>query len=410
MKNYDDFDEMALFRFKLLAPLIHKDYPDASVQAYLERICQKSFQLPNGKMVSIKPATIRDWAVNYRKHGFQGIRDQFRSDIGKTRALDDDTKALIVAKLQSMPRISATAVYRQLIHEQVFHKKDVSLSSVTRYIKQCRETLPPIHNEVRAFEMQHANDMWQMDTTNALKLKIDGKVVQTYIIGIIDDASRLIVGAEVVLNDNAINVQNTLKSAIKKFGIPKKLYLDNGSSFSNKQFSFILAKIGIVERHHMPYDAKSKGKIERVFGTLKTKWMNQLDWRTFSSIDEVQISLDQWLYSEYNNTFHSTLGMAPRDRYTKDHAQIRRMSNDEIDHNFLNHVERKISKSATVILNDTVYETPQRYIGQKVLIRYDTKFERVYIEDKNELVPLWILNRTENTKTYRKKNIYGGTI
>lgn len=40
---------------------------------------------------------------------------------------------------------------------------------------------------MRAFEMQYANDMWQIDTSHGPFIKIDGKNYRTYLIAVIDD-------------------------------------------------------------------------------------------------------------------------------------------------------------------------------------------------------------------------------
>lgn len=48
---------------------------------------------------------------------------------------------------------------------------------------------------------------------------------------IIDDHSRMIVGYGFFLEDNAVNVQTVLKRAIAKYGVPKRLYADNGKPY-----------------------------------------------------------------------------------------------------------------------------------------------------------------------------------
>ena len=53
-----------------------------------------------------------------------------------------------------------------------------------------------------------------------------------YIIAIIDDASRVIVGCDVFFEDNYVNFMSVLKSAVKKFGKPKLLNADNGEEYS----------------------------------------------------------------------------------------------------------------------------------------------------------------------------------
>lgn len=58
-------------------------------------------------------------------------------------------------------------------------------------------------------------------------IKEEGKLRRTYLIYVIDDHSRLIVGARFFFNDNAYNFQLVLKDAIARYGLCKKLYLDN---------------------------------------------------------------------------------------------------------------------------------------------------------------------------------------
>ena len=56
---------------------------------------------------------------------------------------------------------------------------------------------------------------------------------------IIDDHSRFLVGGGLFYNDNAYNFQKVLKEAVAAHGIPAKLYVDNGCSYSNEQLSLI---------------------------------------------------------------------------------------------------------------------------------------------------------------------------
>ncbi len=56
---------------------------------------------------------------------------------------------------------------------------------------------------------------------------------------IIDDHSRLLVGGGLFYNDTSYNFQKVLKAAVATYGIPMKLYVDNGSTYSNEQLSLI---------------------------------------------------------------------------------------------------------------------------------------------------------------------------
>ena len=57
----------------------------------------------------------------------------------------------------------------------------------------------------------------------------DGKKHKVYVIALIDDASRYIVGIDVFFNDNFVNLMSVMKSAVAKFGVPKLFKLDFGN-------------------------------------------------------------------------------------------------------------------------------------------------------------------------------------
>lgn len=142
-----------------------------------------------------------------------------------------------------------------------------SLSSVLRYVKtlpkpSASESQGPV--ERRRFVMEHANDCWQADTCSGPFLTVDGRKRRTYLIAFIDDASRLIPHCEFFFLDNARNLAITLKKAILKRGLPKKIFCDNGKSYSSLSLRFACARLGIMLTHARPYSAPSKGYAEKV--------------------------------------------------------------------------------------------------------------------------------------------------
>ena len=54
---------------------------------------------------------------------------------------------------------------------------------------------------MRAFEMENANDMWQLDTTYCSYITGENnRKLRTYLIMIVDDRSRMIVGFTEAMN------------------------------------------------------------------------------------------------------------------------------------------------------------------------------------------------------------------
>ena len=56
-------DELALFRYSLIAPLVNDTYTEASKEEYYRKIASKKYNLPDGKIVKFSPGTIKNWLV-----------------------------------------------------------------------------------------------------------------------------------------------------------------------------------------------------------------------------------------------------------------------------------------------------------------------------------------------------------
>lgn len=203
---------------------------------------------------------------------------QCRSDKGTTRVLDDVTIAEIYRLREKYPKINATMIHTMLIHDG-YIPATVSKRAVQRFIKNndLKSARNPNIKDRKAFEEPEFGCMWQCDTCYLPYITEDGKSRRTYLIMIIDDHSRLIVGGQIFYNDNSYDFQKVLKHAIATYGIPDKLYLDNGSPYSNEQLTFICGSVGCLELHTPVRDGASKGKVERNFRTLKDRWLNALD-------------------------------------------------------------------------------------------------------------------------------------
>lgn len=399
----DKLREIALFRYSLIAPIVTDTYQNGSKLDYFRLVASKSHVLPGGKEAEYAPGTIKSWYHDYLNGGFDALIPKSRSDIGVPRSLSNLAITRINALKESHPHITGTLIYHKLIEEGTINKSEVSLSSILRYIKfHNLKTKQLVGTERKAFEMEYANDCWQSDTSHGPYIMIDGKNRKTYLIMIIDDASRLIVGAKFFLFDNGTNMQLVLKQAVSKYGVPKRLFVDNGKTYKNHQLSMICASIGTVLIHSKPYSPQSKGKIERCFRTIKDKWMHGLDYNEYHSLEELDISLSRFISQQYNNKVHSSINQTPRDRFITDQNKIKYIHNEELDNHFLHRETRKVANDSTIKINKIQFEVPQKYIGQRINIRfYPGDLSKGYIFDNDDIVEICPLNKTDNSKIKR---------
>ena len=87
--------QMALLRFSIIAPLCNDTYDAPSKEAFCRQSAQKVYTLPNGKTRRFAPDTIKNWAILYKKHGFDALVPKGRNDIGKPRILTEPVIARI---------------------------------------------------------------------------------------------------------------------------------------------------------------------------------------------------------------------------------------------------------------------------------------------------------------------------
>ena len=406
-------NEVALFRYGLIAPVVTNTFEEASKSEYFKKVASKKY-IVNGHEEQYSWQTIKWWYLKYLKEGYNALINKTRNDCHSSRKLKDETINRIKELKKEFPHISGTLIYNKLSEEGFINPNDICLGTVLKFIRDNKIIFNETENiDRRAFVMENANDCWQADTSHGPYLTINGKKTLTYLIAIIDDASRLIVGARFYYNDNSYNLQDIFKSAIKKYGVPKKLFVDNGSTYKNDQFNIICANLGLVLIHARPYSGASKGKVERFFHTMKETWMRGLNWNDIKSIDELNNLLDEFII-KYNNSNHSSLknendeNISPNTRWFKDRDKIKKLDNNFIDIAFLHTAYPTIRSDAIAYIKSHEFEVDMKYIGKKITVKYNPfDFSTAWIYDNGKLIEdIHLVNKVDNSKVKRKNTLY----
>ena len=395
--------EVAQFRFALIAPVIQGLYPDASATAYYKRVTASPLTLPDGSTVTYSYKTLEKWKSQYSIGGLDALMPGTRSDKGIPRALNEDAIAEIYRIKEEHPRMNATQIYTHLVRES-FIPATVSVDSVQRFIRHndLKSARDPNLRDRKAFEEDEFGKIWQADTCYLPHITEDGTSRRVYCIMIIDDHSRLLAGGELFYNHNACNFQKVLKDAIATYGIPDKLYVDNGCSYSNAQLSMICVSLGILLLHTRVRDGASKGKVERHFRTLKERWLYTLDINKITSLSQFNGMLKDYM-RDYNTTFHRGIDTIPLERYqaSKDHPR-QPESRQWLDDCFYNRITRKVRKDSTISIDRVCYDVPMQFISAKVDVRYlPDDMTSAYILFDGEKFPIRQTSRNDNCHTRR---------
>jgi len=111
-------------------------------------------------------------------------------------------------------------------------------------------------------------------------------------------------------------------------GIPRKLYVDNGSAFRSHHLEHICASLGIVLLHAKPYQPQGKGKVERWFRSTRDQFLSTLNITTMDNLNE---ALRSWV-CRYHEAIHGGTAQAPLKRFAENIECIRPAPKDLEDH------------------------------------------------------------------------------
>ena len=405
-------NQIALFRYGLISSLVNDTFEDRSKEDYYRRMASVVHTL-NGKEIKLRASTIKNWYINYKKLGYDGLIPKSRTDLNTSRKLSLEAQQKIIDYKKKFPHISGTLIYQKLIEDGYINEFNVSKSTVLKFIRDNYLLFGDVGKiDRRAFEMEFANQMWDADTSHGPYLTIDNKKIKTYLIALIDDASRLITNAKFFFEDNAINFQNTFKEGLKKYGIPKKIFLDNGKTYKNEQLSIICANCGMELIYTKPFSPQSKAKIERWFHTMKETWMRGINWTDINGIDELNNMLNDFV-NEYNNKVHSSLSnngvnISPKQRWFMDQDKIKKIDNNQIDEYFLHTAYPTIRSDSIARIKKIEYEVPTKYIGKKITVKYDFQDRtKAWIYDNGKKIEaIHIVDKIANSKIKRKETMY----
>jgi hypothetical protein len=257
----------------------------------------------------------------------------------------------------------------------------------------------PTPKDRRRFSFEMASELWMSDVMHGPAVIVAGRQRKTYLIAIIDDATRLVPYAAFALCETASAFLTVLEQAIRRRGVPKRIYVDNGSAFRAQQLSMVCAKLGITLIHARPYTPQGKGKMERWFRTVRLQLLPTLQPEDKKSIDAINRRLWAWVEGEYHRNPHRGLeGETPADRWAT-HSEDVRFPPDDLSELFLFEQKRRVQADRTVALDGIAYEVDATLVGETVVLRYDPSRPR-----EQRTVQIW--HHGKRVQLARRVDVY----
>ena len=364
--------EVAVFRYGIIADLVGATRLDRGErEALLREKCARKWQIPFSPRTRLSRSTIIRWVQKYNESGrrLEALYPQDRTDQGQVRAIDEETGLALLELRRQLPKTTVPELIRILHQRQlVTGGRSVSQTTVYRFLHQhnLMGQEPAAATDRRKFEAELPNDLWQSDVMHGPHLMCGGKRRKSYLIAFIDDHSRLIPNAQFYPSEALAPFMEVFQAALGKRGLPRKLYVDNGSAFRSRGLEHTTAALGVALIHAKPYQPQGKGKIERFFRTVRTQFLPEFSGQT---LDQINASFENWLEQTYHQRRHGSTGQSPLQRFTA-RMKCLRAAPENLSDYFRKTVRRRVNKDRSVVVDKRLFEAPVDLIGKRVELLY----------------------------------------
>lgn len=399
-------EKIALKRYQIISPVLAE--PTRAQNDYFRSQAEQEHEFPRYGLRRISVSTMKTWLKKYRRHGFEALKPKSRSDGGRPRRLDDQMLKVIEIKCKAYPHLSVQKLHDELKDQGLLGHPPMHYNTLLRVVKAKGWLSVKDRKDLRkAYEVENVNDLWVCDFMHGPSVRFGSRSGKAILCAIIDDHSRMVVGHSFNASETISTLTLVLKEAFLSYGIPKRLYVDNGPSFSSELLTRSCALAGISLIHSKPYDSPSRGKIERLFRTVRERFLCGV--APGITLDEINQAFWIWLQEDYHHKLHSGIGERPIDRYNAsvERVPVRRLSKAELDEIFLIRHERVVNNDATISFKGSLYEVPPAYIRQKIEIRHPVDDPgELYLYDNGVRVGrIRLLDKKENARTFKPQQV-----
>ena len=320
---------------------------------------------PFGTPVRVSRATIDRWIRAWRAGGFDALVPTVRRVEPRTPA---EVLDLAVALKRENPQRTAGQIARILRAQSGWSPSERTLQ---RHFVRLELNTRPDGSAPRAFgrfEADAPNQLWTGDA-------LHGTVVggrKAILFAFIDDHSRALVGHRWGHAEDTVRLAAALRAALAARGVPDRIYVDNGSAFVDAQLLRACASLGIRLVHSRPGQPAGRGKIERMFRTVREQFLVELAAPGQQVADLVELNrlFTAWVETVYHRRPHSETGQPPLQRWLAA-GPPSLPTPEQLHEAFLWSAHRTVTKTATCSLHGNIYQVDAALVGRKVELVFD---------------------------------------
>lgn len=372
--------EIVEFRYGIVAELANPYLQRGKLQEMIDEKAALSYDIPYSTKHTLSASCIKEWLRKYKQFGKAGLRPKERSDKGKSRLMPEAEVAVLREYLISHPQVTAIAGYKKLYREghitTVISPSSLSRLVIAEGIREERsESGHRGDTRVLKFSFRYPLECIQADCMHGPQIPYrEGKRKKAILILFLDDATRRVVYSRFTFSEHSLEFEAGLKHVLKAYGRIYRVYVDHGSTFVSQQTQRILDILKIQLIHSRVGVPRGRGKVERMFRTVRDGFLRPLDLETIQSLEDLNMRFATWVETEYHRSPHRGLAasITPLEAWLKKVRYLHPTDPTiDLDRVFFHETTRRVYNDATITIANTLYEVPPVLIGKQVRLTYN---------------------------------------
>jgi transposase InsO family protein len=406
----DHAEEVALFRSQIVGALCRTDLEHGALRAQLRELSQQRFRPPGSQSTrTFSVPTLERWLYAYRRGGLGALVPRPRSDRGYGQRLTPEQGELLCDIRREHPRASCALILRTLQLQGLVDKTALTPSTLRRFYRQ--KGLDPASlrdghkgKQRLRWQAEHPGALWHGDVCHGPSLQLGGTSRPLRIHALLDDASRYVVAIEAHHTEREVDMLGLLVRALRRFGAPDALYLDNGATYRGQALRLGCERLGITLLHARPYDAPARGKMERFWRTLRQQCLDFLS--PSASLHDVNVRLWAFVDQHYHTAPHGALmGQSPGEIFDlyADRPQDT-LTEDKLKEALTLRERRRVKKDSTLSLDGTQWELDQGFLAGRLVTVVRCLVEGAgppHVEHEDKVLVLHPVDPVHNSKRRR---------
>lgn len=382
--------EVGLFRYSLAREAADVKLSKAQRGELVRALAAREHLGPDGRWVRVGRSTLDRWVRRLRAGGFEALVPPPRRGVPVTAA---EVLGLAETLKRERPERTAAQVRRVMMAAAGEGEVVPSVRTIQRHFVRVGLNVRPDGGPPRVFgryEAGRANQLWAGDALHGPT--VAGR--KAILFGFVDDFSRLLAGYRWGFSEDVLRLEAALRAGLASRGVPEAILVDRGSAFVSGQLLRACATLGVRLIHARPYSPTTKGKIERLFETVRGQFLVEVEARGgVADLAELNSLFSAWVEVSYHRAVHSETKARPIERFLQSGPPVL-PTPAQLREAFLWAERRTVSKVATVNFHGNVYELDAALVGRRCELIFDPfDLERIEVRFEGRAMGLAVPQR-----------------